>query len=191
MEILILLPVCALVFGVCFLVDKGFTKLFRSQAQHRSGKAVRLNKRYGSFGLILTVLGVASVLSGINGTVIMIVAGSIIIAMGLALVIYYMTFGIYYDEDSFLVTNFGKKSRSYRYEQIRGQQLYITGKNIVVELYLEENQTVFVQLQMEGSVEFLNCAFRGWCQQKWLMPEDCQFHDPDNSCWFPPMKEEQ
>ena len=36
MWILVLL-IAALVFGVCYLVDKGFAKLFRSQAQHMSG----------------------------------------------------------------------------------------------------------------------------------------------------------
>ena len=47
MEYILILIVAALVFGICFLIDKGFTKLFRSQAEHMSGTAVRLSKRYG------------------------------------------------------------------------------------------------------------------------------------------------
>ena len=47
MEYLAVIIFAALVFGLCFLVDKGFTKLFRNQAQHHSGQAVRLNKKYG------------------------------------------------------------------------------------------------------------------------------------------------
>ena len=66
MEFLGVLLVAALVFLVCFLIDKGFTKLFRSQIEHRSGLAVRLNKKYGAFGLILAVLGVATVFAEIG-----------------------------------------------------------------------------------------------------------------------------
>ena len=50
--------VAAVIFGICYLVDKTFAKLFRSKAQHRSGLAVRANKRYGIFGVILTMLGI-------------------------------------------------------------------------------------------------------------------------------------
>ena len=38
------LLVAAVVFGICFLADKGFTKIFRGQVQHRSGLSVRPNK---------------------------------------------------------------------------------------------------------------------------------------------------
>ena len=58
LTLILILLVAAAVFGVCFLVDKAFAKLFRSKAQHRSGKAVRANKRYGLFGVILLVLGI-------------------------------------------------------------------------------------------------------------------------------------
>ena len=50
-----ILLVAAIIFGICYLVDKAFSKLFRSKAQHRSGKAVRANKRYGVFGVVLTM----------------------------------------------------------------------------------------------------------------------------------------
>ena len=56
----------ALTFGICFLLDKGYTKLFRSRQQHRSGLAVRVNKRYATFGIILILLGVIA-LSGTLG----------------------------------------------------------------------------------------------------------------------------
>ena len=44
MQVLIVILVVAGTFGLCFLLDKGYTKLFRSKAQHMSGKAVRLTK---------------------------------------------------------------------------------------------------------------------------------------------------
>ena len=45
---------------LCWLIDKGFEKLFRNKPQHVSGKSVRLNKYYGVGGLLLTVLGVSA-----------------------------------------------------------------------------------------------------------------------------------
>ena len=95
MEYLAVIIFAAIVFGICFLVDKGFTKLFRNQAQHHSGKAVRLNKKYGAFGLILGVLGLATVFAGLSEAWIFIAAGTIVIVVGIALVVYYMTYGIF------------------------------------------------------------------------------------------------
>ena len=66
MAIAAMILVIALVFGLCFLVDKGFTKLFRGKVQHQSGKSVRLSKRYGSIGIIMFAIGVAAVFMGIN-----------------------------------------------------------------------------------------------------------------------------
>jgi len=57
MNLAIIILVAALVFGICYLVDKGFTRLFRSKAQHRSGKAIRASKRYGGIGTVLMALG--------------------------------------------------------------------------------------------------------------------------------------
>ena len=37
MQFVIVLLIAAAVFGVCYLVDKGFSKAFRGKAQHRSG----------------------------------------------------------------------------------------------------------------------------------------------------------
>ena len=35
--------IAGFIFGICYLVDKAFSKVFRGKAQHRSGKAVRAN----------------------------------------------------------------------------------------------------------------------------------------------------
>lgn len=186
MEYIAVLLVAVATFGVCFLVDKGFNKLFRSQAQHHSGLAVRLNKKYGAFGLILGVLGLATVFSGLSGSWLLIVAGVVVMAAGIALVVYYMTYGIFYDGDAFVYTTFGKKSVTYRYDQIQNQQLYIVqGGGIIVELHMENGAAVQVQLQLKGAEDFLNKAFDGWCRQRGVDPEACGFHDTGNSCWFP------
>ena len=117
MEFFAIIIIAALIFGLCFLVDKGFTKLFRNQAQHYSGKAVRLNKKYGAFGMILVVLGLAALFASLAGSWFYMAASVLVILLGIALVVYYMTFGIFYDADSFVYTTFGKKSTVYQYNQ--------------------------------------------------------------------------
>ncbi len=189
MDFLIVILVAAAAFGLFFLLDKGFSKLFRSKAQHRSGLSVRLSKRYASLGLIVAVLGVAAIFAGINGTWLLIAGGALLILVGVGLVVYYMTFGIFYDANSFILMTFGKGSKTYRFADICSQQLYNSAGNIVVELYLSDGRTVQLQSAMEGAFAFLDKAFEGWLRQTGKTREDCAFHDPDNCCWFPKMEE--
>ena len=181
-----MLIVAALIFGVCFLVDKGFTKIFRGKKEHASGLSVRLNKRYGTAGVIVFVLGVAAMFLY---TLLMTVCGIVLMVGGVALIIYYMTFGVFYDDDSFVLTTFGKKSSAYQYRQIIGQQLYNSGGNIVIELYMDDGRAVLLHGGMAGAYPFLDGAFKSWLRQTGKKKEDCGFYDPDNSCWFPPVGE--
>ena len=90
-----MLIIAALTFGVCFLVDKVFHKTFRSTPQHISGLSVRLNKRYATIGVVLFFLGVCALFAGLNGYVALVIGGTIVAAMGVSLIVYYMTFGIF------------------------------------------------------------------------------------------------
>ena len=184
MELLVILLVAAATFGLCFLADRGFTRVFRGKEQHKSGRSVRLNKSNCSFGLILAVIGLAALISGEG--MILVIGGVVVLLMGVALVVYYMSFGIYYDDSSFILTTFGKKSITYRYRDIRGQLLYaVAGGNVLIELHMEDGRTVGLQANMEGVYPFLDTAFAGWRAQMGLSEEACDFHDPQNSCWFP------
>lgn len=188
MQIISTLVIVAAVFGLCFLVDKLFTKLFRGKSQHTTGLSVRLSKKYGSIGLILVALGAAAIFAGMNnGILILSIGGGVVTLLGVGLVVYYMTFGVFYDEDSFVLTTFGKKSDTYRYEQIQGQLLYNAYGNILIELHMDDGRTVGLQAGMVGVYPFLDKAFYAWCRQKGIAPESCEFHDPDNSLWFPRM----
>ena len=191
MQIIAVLVIAALVFGVCFLIDKGFTKLFRSQAQHMSGKAVRLSKRYGSFGMILVALGVAALFTGLSGNWVMLIGGILIILVGIILVVYYITYAVFYDEDSFIFTTFGKKAVTYYYKDIKAQQLYNNQGHLLIELYMADGNAVQIQSTMTGCTEFLDHAFAGWLRQTGRREEDCTFHDPSNSCWFPSVNPEE
>ena len=186
MSILAVLLVAAATFGICFLLDKGFTKIFRSQAEHHSGLAVRLNKRYAVFGLLLTVVGIMAVMTGTTEGPVLLWGGVIVLLMGLGLVVYYLSFGIFYDDDSFVFTTFGKKNISYRYSDILQQRLYVVqGGNVIVELHMQDKRAVTVQTHLQGAYPFLDHAFAAWCRQTGRNPEDCDFHDPSNSIWFP------
>lgn len=186
-EILVVVATLALCFGV----DKLFTKMFRSAPEHQTGKAVRLSRMYGAFGLILAAIGVAALISGVMDTWVLSAGGVIVILMGVCLVVYYMSFGIFYADDTFRVTTFGKKSDTYHYRDIRGQRLYLVqGGSVVVELHMADGRTVQVQSTMDGAYPFLDHAFAAWLRQTGKTEEECPFHDPANSLWFPTVEEE-
>lgn len=185
-EYIALAIVAGAVIGVCVLVDWLFKKIFRSQSQHQSGTAVRLNKRYGTAGLILLVFGVSVLFVGIPDNWLFIVASVLFMVVGAGMVVYYLSYGVFYDEDSFVLTTFGKKSKTYAYKNIQGQQLYVTtGGGVVVEIYMDDGRTFQIQSAMTGGFEFLDKAFSAWLRQTGRKQEDCDFYDPDNSCWFP------
>ena len=185
-EYIALAIVAGAVIGVCVLVDWLFKKIFRSQSQHQSGTAVRLNKRYGTAGLILLVFGVSVLFVGLPDIWLFIVASVLFMVVGAGLVVYYLSYGVFSDEDSFVLTTFGKKSKTYAYKNIQGQQLYVTtGGGVVVEIYMDDGRTFQIQSAMTGGFEFLDKAFSAWLHQTVRKQEDCEFYDPDNACWFP------
>ena len=186
MSALLVLLLAAAVFGICFAVDKAFTKAFRSKAQHRSGLAVRANKLYGLAGLILMILGVLGFLTGLSSNILLIIGGIIVLMIGVCLTVYYLSFGVFYDGETMLVCSFGKKDREYYFREIQGQKLYLVqGGNIIVELHISDGTAVSLQSSMDGVYLFLDTAFAGWCMQKGIDPQSCSFHDPSQSLWFP------
>jgi hypothetical protein len=190
MELLFLILFCGAMFGICYLVDRLFKKLFRSKKQHCTGRSVRLSKRYGSFGVLMITLAAAAIFAWLNGGQWILGAGGVLVlVVGVGLIVYYLTFGIYYDEDSFLYHTFGKPGVTYDYDQIQGQKLYNASGNIVVELHMKDGNTVTIQSTMDGPYAFLDEAFAGWCRQTEHDPEGCEFHDPSNSHWFPTMED--
>ena len=190
MQLLPILVIAAIIFGICYLVDKAFSKLFRSKAQHMSGLAVRLTKRYGIFGVIFSALGIMAIVSGSNGEPVLLWGGVIVALMGISLAVYYLSFGIFYDGETFLQSRFGKKDVAHRYEDILGQKLYlIQGGSILVELHLKDGSTLSLQSSMDGVYPFLDTAFAAWCLQTGRDPQSCDFHDPSQSLWFPTVEE--
>lgn len=189
MKMIPFLLITAATFGICLLADKGFTKLFRSSPQHKSGMSVRLNKHVGGIGTIVLVLGLLGILAGIGGGWLLLGGGIVVALTGAALIIYYMSFGIYYDDDGFVLTTFGRRSAFYAYRHIKGQQLYITSGRTVVELHMLDGRTVQLQQGMTNRDTFLDKASDRWLAQKGLTKEAYPFLDPSNSCWFPSLED--
>lgn len=186
MDILAILLIGAATFGVCFAFDKGFTGIFRNKKQHKTGRSVRLSQHYGGAGVVLGILGLVAIFEGRKDSTVLLVGGCLVLLLGIALLVYYMSFGIYYDEESFVLSTFGKRSVTYSFSDIRGQRLYqITGGSIVVELHLHDGRTVGLQSTMKGVYPFLDAAIEGWCRQNGTQRESCDFYDPSASHWFP------
>ena len=181
----VIIVVAALTFGACYFLDKGFNKVFRGEAQHASGLSVRLNKRYATIGLVLSFLGVCAIFAGLKQGIALALGGGIVLLIGVGAIVYFLSFGIFYDEDSFIYTTFGKKSVTYHYDQIAGQMLYNVSGSIMIELHMKDGKTVALQSTMVDVYPFLDHAFKSWCRQTGRDPALCEFHDPENSCWFP------
>lgn len=186
MEYIALILIVAVVFLLCWLVDKAFTKAFRSKHQHMSGLSVRLTKRYGTAGVLLLVLGLMAIFNGVPDNLVLWIGVLVILVTGVGLIVYYLAFGIFYDEDSFILSTIGKKSRVYHYRDIKTQSLYmVAGGNVMVELHLADGRAIQLHSHMTDTEKFLNHAFAAWCAQTGRNPDECDFHDPDNSLWFP------
>ena len=191
MQIVAVIIAAALIFGICYAVDTLFKKIFRNKAQHMSGMAVRVSKRYGLFGVVFTALGLLAVVNGTEGDRVLLWGGAFVLLLGAGLAVHYLTCGIFYDGETFLVSTFARKSTEYRFEQIVSQKLYVvTGGNIIIELQMDNGRTVSLQSNMEGVYTFLDTAFAGWCLQKGIDPTGCHFHDPSKSWWFPHEEED-
>lgn len=185
-QFLIILLFAAVIFGICYLVDKAFAKLFRNKAQHRSGKAVRANKRYGTFGVILSVIGIMAICVGISDGPVLLWGGVIVLGMGVCLAVYYLSFGIFYDGESLLLCRFGKPDETHYFKDIVGQKLYmVQGGNVIIELHMADGSAVSVQSAFDGVYPFLDTAFAAWCLATGRDPQECEFHDPSQSLWFP------
>ena len=137
----------------------------------------------------MIALAFAGVMAGIPNEPVLVGGGIIGGLIGICLVVYFVTFGIYYDQESFILSTFGKKSRTYQYNQIRSQQIYIVSGATIIELHMTDGKNISLQAAMPGIYDFLEIAFHGWCRQKGVNSFECSHYDPDKSCWFPPMED--
>ena len=190
MEYLAILLVAVGTFVLCFIADKIFNRLFRHKSQHRSGMRVKANKRYASLGIILAVLGIAALCYSYVNRLLLLIVGITMVVVGGVLVFYYLSYGIYYDDESFIYSALGRKDKCYKHGDIIAQQLYYSNANAIIELHLSDGYSIQLQSSMDGFYDFMNKAFAGWVKQNNKKTDDCQHYDPHKYSWFPSLQEE-
>ena len=152
---------------------------------------MRLKKHYGIFSLAMMILGVLGLLTWFsNRSPALLLGGLLVTPGGILLGIYYLTHGIFYDNDTFLYTTFGNRSVTYRYADIVAQKLYeIQGGTLLVELHMTDGKAVSVQTTMEGAKTFLDKAAHARMRQLGLNSHECSWFDETEGRWFPPVED--
>jgi hypothetical protein len=64
----------------------------------------------------------------------------------------------------------------------------MTAGNVIIELHMADGRAVQLQSAMTGAYSFLDAAFEAWLVQTGRNKEECDFYNPENSCWFPTME---
>lgn len=171
----------ALVFGLCFLVDKGAARLI---ARARAASSVRPPLRY-------PVLAAALILAAVGCVVFAVVkqswlygaAAAVFLAIGVYALVYYRATGISYTDTHFTFRS-GKRRRTFAFGDIEGQRVAVAKTGVCLVLCLGAEQVVLYS-SMQGFGPFLDSAFQGWCRAKGLDPAGQIWHDPANQQWFP------
>ena len=150
------------------------------------------NEAFSAVGSVASIINVLiGLFMGLPEDWVLIVGGALVVLMGIGLVVYYMGYGVFYDENSFLFMTLGKQTKTYYYNAIRAQQLYNNQGHLLIELHMSDGNVIQLQSTMNGCYEFMDHAFAAWLKQTGKKKEDCPYYDPDNSCWFPPVNEEK
>ena len=174
--------VCAVVFALCFLVD-GLAKKLRGKAR-ADERAVRMPKRSVSIGMLLIVFALCAVLFWVPQEVLWLRVGCFVVAaMGVVLIVQYLSFSVRYDEGGFTVAQFARPKRTFRYADIRAQRSLMTRSGIHATL-LTQDDSVSLTSAMEGADVFLRFAFGKWCAEKGIDPESIE-NNPQMMTYFP------
>lgn len=189
MQYVYLLIIAALVFGLCFLIDFLFKKLFPKSKLEGSKRVVRMPRRSAIWGLILTLFPVVVLLFWLppEGDTALTIGCVVAILFGLVLLVQYFSFGIWYDEETFLFKDLRRGRRTYHYSQIKGQQSLMTRSGIQATIFVGED-VIEVSSAMQGLPDFLDKAFYRWCAAKGIDPDSVE-NNPAMLTYFPALEE--
>lgn len=184
MQYVILLAFMALVFGLCYMVDKLIKHFFPKDER----KAVRLPRKSVIFGILLTFVAFAAPLMFWNQLEWYIRVGcGIVLLMGAFLLVQYFSFSIRYDKEGFTYRTLGKKPMDCRYEDILGQKSLLTRSGVNSALYTICGEVPIYSAQV-GVQDFLKTAFAAWCEKKGIDPETVE-NNPNFLVYFPEPQE--
>lgn len=178
----------AVMFGSVALVDWVFHKIFPKKGAMKSGKAVRMPRYSAILGVLMTMLGIITLLFVPLGDEKFLAFGCVVVlVMGVYLLVSYGRFGIFYDEDGFTYRTLTKKAKSYRYSEIESQQAFLAKSGLNTTLYVAGDE-IRLYSAMQGLSDFLNKAFFRWCDQKGLNPDEVE-NNPTMLVFFPQKRE--
>lgn len=185
MKYVLLAAVCAVVFLVCFLVDKLFGLLFRKSKTEQSGNVVRLPRRNAIAGVLLSFVPLVVLLFFIpeGGDTLMLVGCIIAMVMGVLLLVNYFSFAIFYDDEGFVYRDLLRRKTAYHYNQIKGQRSVLTRSGVNSTLFVA-GDALNVYSTMQNLDRFLNHAFYRWCESKRIDPASVE-NNPAMYTWFP------
>ena len=174
----------ALVFGLCFLVDKLWQRHKKRADSGEEQEKVRLPRINNIAGLLLAVGGFVLLLfiAPIEGGIWWFLS-IMVMLIGLFLIINYLATGVDYDEAGFTHRRLGQRSRTFTYDQIKGQRSFANRAGINVLLYVADDE-VYLYSAMKGTRGFLETAFRGWCVSHGIDPDEVSPPNPENMIWF-------
>lgn len=189
MKYVFLLLFMAAVFGVCRLADLLLGRIVPKIPQRESGRAVRLPHRSIVFGILLTFFGIASLIGFFSQMKALYrVACIAVTAMGVFLLVQYGSFGVFYDGESFVYRTLKSRKQVFRYGEIVGQRSLLTRSGVNTVLLLRGGEQIVLSESMDGVREFLQFAFRRWCEANGTDPDTVK-NNPEMLTYFPETEE--
>ncbi len=183
--ITIYLTICgALVFGLCFLIDRLIQRL---TGKTDNSHSVRQPTRAAGIGILLLVGGIALLL--FLKQRLGLVGGIMLVLLGVVLIGSYFCFRVDYDSEGFTCKTLRGTTR-YTYHQIHAEQALATRSGINLMLFVGED-TVELSEAMQGVRDFLSFAYYARCRQMGIDPADAPPPAPEDLVWFPPPAEEE
>lgn len=183
MKYILYILLIAVIFGLVALVDFALGKLFPKSEVRKQGKAVRMPRYSFILGIIITLLCVIGLLFYTDADLFLRIGMLVAMAMGLYMVVNYIRFGIFYDDEGFEYRTLTKQTRYYRYGDITGQRSFLARSGLNVTLVAREDE-IPLNGSMQGVADFMSHAFFAWCRETGRDPDAMEF-DPSTLSYFP------
>lgn len=174
----------AVIFGLVALVDFIFKKLFSRSGVRQKGKAVRMPRYSFILGIFISLLSVIGLLFYEEADLFLTIGMAVALIMGLYVLVNFLRFGIFYDEDGFEYRTLTQKPRYFRYGDITGQRGFLARSGLNVSL-IAAGTEIPLNGAMQGVAEFMSHAFFAWCRETGRDPDSMEF-DPSTLSYFPP-----
>lgn len=183
MKYILYVLLIAVIFGLVALVDFLLGKLFPKSKTQKQGKAVRMPRYSFILGILVTLLCIIGLLFYTEADLFLRLGMAAALLIGVYIVVNYVRFGIFYDEEGFEFRTLTKKAKYYRYADITGQRSFLARSGLNVAL-LAAGDEIPLNGSMKGLSDFMNHAFFAWCRETGRDP-DGQDYDPATLRYFP------